>query len=86
MSILPSTGNPVIDFNRTKLGAAVGLNLADKALCMSQERLNILLIEHDPGFTRTVGEMIGQARELTADVSSAPGLQEGFSRHQRQTF
>jgi phosphoserine phosphatase RsbU/P len=46
---------------------------------MSQERLNILLIEHDPGFTRTVGEMIGQARELTADVSSAAGLQEGFS-------
>ena len=46
---------------------------------MSHERLNILLIEHDPGFTRTVGEMIGQARELTADVSSAAGLQEGFS-------
>jgi sigma-B regulation protein RsbU (phosphoserine phosphatase) len=46
---------------------------------MSQERLNILLIEHDPGFTRTVGEMIGQARELSADVSSAAGLQEGFS-------
>jgi len=45
---------------------------------MSQERLNILLIEHDPGFTRTVGEMIGQARELTADVSNAPGLREGF--------
>ena len=45
---------------------------------MSQERLNILLIEHDPGFTRTVGEMIGQARELTADVSTAPGLREGF--------
>ncbi len=45
---------------------------------MSQERLNILLIEHDPGFTRTVGEMIGQARDLTADVSTVPGLQEGF--------
>jgi phosphoserine phosphatase RsbU/P len=46
---------------------------------MSQERLNILLIEHDPGFTRTIGDMIGQARELTADVSSAAGLLEGFS-------
>jgi phosphoserine phosphatase RsbU/P len=57
---------------------AVGLNLADKNVRMSQERLNILLIEHDPGFTRTVGEMIGQARELVADVSSAPGLHEGF--------
>jgi sigma-B regulation protein RsbU (phosphoserine phosphatase) len=49
-----------------------------KAWRMSQERLNILLIEHDPGFTRTIGEMIGQARELTADVSNAPGLREGF--------
>ena len=45
---------------------------------MSQDRLNILLIEHDPGFTRTIGEMIGQARDLTADVSTAPGLREGF--------
>src|ERR1051325_6615912 len=45
---------------------------------MSQERLNILLIEHDPGFTQTLGEMIGQARELTADISTAPGLHEGF--------
>lgn len=46
---------------------------------MSQERVNILLIEHDPSFTRTVGDMIGQARELSAEVSSASGLQEGFS-------
>src|SRR5215469_16290189 len=53
---------------------------------MSQERLNILLIEHDPGFTRTIGEMLGQARELSADVSSAPGLQEGFSAINRQHF
>ena len=53
---------------------------------MSEERLNILLIEHDPGFTRTIGEMLGQARELTADISSAPGLQEGFSAINRQHF
>lgn len=53
---------------------------------MSQERLNILLIEHDPGFTRTVGEMIGQARELTADVTSASGLQEGFSAINNKHF
>src|SRR6185369_8489147 len=45
---------------------------------MSQERLKILLIEHDPGFTRTVGEMLGQARELTAEISSAPDLHAGF--------
>jgi sigma-B regulation protein RsbU (phosphoserine phosphatase) len=53
---------------------------------MSQERLNILLIEHDPGFTRTVGEMIGQARELSAEVSSASGLHEGFSAISRKHF
>ena len=53
---------------------------------MSQERLNILLIEHDPGFTRTMGEMIGQARELFADVSAAPGLQEGFSALNNKHF
>jgi phosphoserine phosphatase RsbU/P len=46
---------------------------------MSQERLKILLIEHDPGFSRTVGEMLGQARELTADLSFAPDLHAGFS-------
>jgi sigma-B regulation protein RsbU (phosphoserine phosphatase) len=53
---------------------------------MSQERLNILLIEHDPGFTQTMGEMIGQARELTADVSTAPGLREGFHAINNQHF
>jgi sigma-B regulation protein RsbU (phosphoserine phosphatase) len=53
---------------------------------MSHERLNILLIEHDPGFTRTVGEMIGQARELTADICSATGIREGFSAINDQHF
>ena len=46
---------------------------------MPQERLKILLIEHDPGFTRMVGEMLGQARELTADMQSAPDLTSGLS-------
>jgi phosphoserine phosphatase RsbU/P len=46
---------------------------------MSHERLKILLIEHDPGFTRAIGDMIGQARDLTADVSFASGLHAGFS-------
>ena len=53
---------------------------------MSQERLNILLIEHDPGFTRTIGEMIGQARDLTADLSAAAGLQEGFLAINKKHF
>ncbi|MGN6553438.1 MAG: SpoIIE family protein phosphatase [Verrucomicrobiota bacterium] len=46
---------------------------------MSQQRLKILLIEHDPGFTRTVGDMINQARELSADISLASDLHAGFS-------
>ena len=46
---------------------------------MSQERLKILLIEHDHGFTRSVGEMLGQARELSAEVSSAPDFHAGLS-------
>jgi sigma-B regulation protein RsbU (phosphoserine phosphatase) len=72
--------------SRTKICASVGPNLAGNALCMSHERLNILLIEHDPGFTRTVGEMIGQAREVYADVSSASGLGEGFFAISNQHF
>src|ERR1044071_577449 len=53
---------------------------------MSHERLKILLIEHDPNFTRVVGEMLGQARELTAEVSSATGLVAGFSVLSGNTF
>lgn len=46
---------------------------------MSQEHLKILLIEHDERFTRAVGEMLGQARELSAELASAPNLHAGFS-------
>jgi sigma-B regulation protein RsbU (phosphoserine phosphatase) len=46
---------------------------------MSQERLKVLLIEHDPGFAKTVGEMLGHARDLAADVQSAPDLSAGLS-------
>ena len=46
---------------------------------MSTERLNILLIEHDEGFARTIGEMLGQARNLPADISSAPNLHAGLA-------
>src|SRR2546426_10727603 len=46
---------------------------------MSQERLKVLLIEHDPGFTRAVGEMLGQARELSAEMRSAPDLKDALS-------
>src|SRR5262245_31998199 len=53
---------------------------------MAQERLKILLIEHDPGFTRTVNEMLGQARELSAEISSAADLHAGFSVLARNNF
>jgi sigma-B regulation protein RsbU (phosphoserine phosphatase) len=46
---------------------------------MSQERLKILLIEHDAGFSRTVGELLGQTRELYAELCTAPDLRSGFS-------
>jgi len=46
---------------------------------MPQERLKILLIEHDPGFARMVGEMLSQARELAADMKSAPDLNSGLT-------
>ena len=53
---------------------------------MSQERLKILLIEHDPGFARMVGEMLGQAREFSADMKSALDLNDGLSALKRDHF
>jgi len=53
---------------------------------MPQERLKILLIEHDPGFARMVGEMLGQARELSADMQSAPDLNSGLSALKGEHF
>ncbi|HWX21901.1 MAG TPA: SpoIIE family protein phosphatase [Candidatus Binatia bacterium] len=41
--------------------------------------MKILLIEHDSGFARYVGEMLGQARDLSADVLSAGNLQGGLT-------
>jgi sigma-B regulation protein RsbU (phosphoserine phosphatase) len=49
------------------------------ALPMTQEKLQILIIEHDPGFARYVGEMLGQARDLPAEVLSARDLRGGLS-------
>ena len=47
---------------------------------MPQELLKLLLIEHDPGFARYVSEMLGQARDLAAEVSSAADLMAGWIR------
>jgi sigma-B regulation protein RsbU (phosphoserine phosphatase) len=46
---------------------------------MSQERLKVLLIEHEPGFARRVGEMLGQAPDLGADLQPEPDLNSGLS-------
>src|ERR1051325_10301158 len=43
------------------------------------ERLKVLLIEHDPGFAIAVGEMLGRARDLSAELQSAPDLKAGLS-------
>ena len=53
---------------------------------MSHEHLKILLIEHDDGFTRSVGEMLGQARDLTVEVSSAQDFQAGLTVLTRNSF
>jgi sigma-B regulation protein RsbU (phosphoserine phosphatase) len=46
---------------------------------MPQEKLRVLLIEHDPGFSRYVSEMLGQARDLDAEVLPANDLRGGLS-------
>jgi sigma-B regulation protein RsbU (phosphoserine phosphatase) len=53
---------------------------------MPQELLKLLLIEHDPGFARYVSEMLGQARDLSAEVSSAADLTAGLSELQTHAF
>lgn len=46
---------------------------------MPQERLKVLLIEHDDRFARSLGEMLGQARDLPTQVRAAINLESGFS-------
>lgn len=46
---------------------------------MALDKLKVLLIEHDAGFARSVGEMLGQARDLAADVMPAEDLRGGLS-------
>ena len=53
---------------------------------MPQEILKVLLIEHDPGFARYVGEMLGQARDLSANIRPAANLAAGLSELQANTF
>ncbi len=53
---------------------------------MSEDRLKVLLIEHDAGFARSVGDMLGQVRDLAADVHSASGLKVGLSALNESRF
>ena len=53
---------------------------------MPPEQLKILLIEHDPDFARYMGEMLGQARDLTANVPLAADLTAALSELRTATF
>jgi sigma-B regulation protein RsbU (phosphoserine phosphatase) len=53
---------------------------------MPQSRLKILLIEHDPGFARYVSEMLGQSREILAEVRPAADLRTGMSELRADVF
>src|SRR5208283_1452843 len=53
---------------------------------MPPEQLSILLIEHDPKFARYVGEMLGQARDLIAEMRVATDLRAGLSELQANPF
>src|SRR5229473_1637570 len=46
---------------------------------MPQERLKVLLIEHDPGFARFVGDMLRQSRDMSTEMLSAADLRGGLS-------
>src|SRR3974390_3499563 len=46
---------------------------------MPHDKLRVLLIEHDPGFSRYVSEMLGQARDLEAEVLPTEDLKTGLS-------
>src|SRR5262245_18622436 len=52
---------------------------------MPQERLQVLLIEHDDDFARSLGEMLHQG-DLAADISAAPGLTAGLSALHKRPF
>src|ERR1022692_1646630 len=53
---------------------------------MPQELLKVLLIEHDPGFARCVGEMLGQAVNLSAELRAPADLLAGLVELQARTF
>ena len=53
---------------------------------MPRDELKVLLIEHDAGFARYVGEMLGLARELCPAIVPAADLQRGLSALKAGSF
>lgn len=53
---------------------------------MAPEKMKVLLIEHDCGFARYVGEMLGQARDFVAEVLPAEDLGHGLSALEADHF
>jgi sigma-B regulation protein RsbU (phosphoserine phosphatase) len=81
---LQGAGNAAIFLHTTS--ATVGSGRLNRRTGMLQERLKILLVEHDDGFTRSVGEMLGQARDLSAEVSAAHDFQAALSAVNSTSF
>ena len=48
-------------------------------MSMAQDNLKVLLIEHDSGFARYIGDMLDQTRDFKAEVLSAQDLHKGLS-------
>lgn len=53
---------------------------------MPQDNLRILLIEHDPAFSRYIGEMLGQALELHSDLRTVQELHAALNVVASGTF
>src|SRR5438105_2188240 len=53
---------------------------------MMQDRLKVLLLEHDPAFARYLGEMLGQARDLSAELQLADNLRGGLAALDHDEF
>jgi phosphoserine phosphatase RsbU/P len=53
---------------------------------MAQDKLRVLLIEHDPRFARHVGEMLGQAQDLATELLQAENLGGGLTALAHQHF
>src|SRR4051812_43309866 len=46
---------------------------------MAEDIIRVLLIEHDPKFARYISDMLGQARDLSAELLPAEDLGRGLT-------